>query len=125
MNSYETDNTGSEEKSANPELHPPTNLTGFQRDILVVIASLRGEQPNGVAIRTYLDQYHCPEVNHGRLYQNLRKLIEEEYVKKYPLDGRTNLYRLTDTGRLQMKIYWEWIEEHLSNAGLKERVDDP
>lgn len=125
MNYEEIDNTGSGEKSVNPELHPPTDLTGFQRDILVVTASLRGEQPNGVAIRTYLDQYHCPEVNHGRLYQNLRTLIEEGYVKKYPLDGRTNLYRLTETGRLQMRIYWEWIEEHLSDTGLKEQVDGP
>ena len=62
-----------------------------------------------MAIRQHLGQYHNSKVNHGRLYQNLRKLIEEECVDKRSLDGRTNMYRLTETGRAWMSVYGKWV----------------
>ena len=103
----DADSTICKQRPEQPQ--PPTELTGFQRDLLVVIERLSDDRPNGVALRQQLEQYHDPEVNHGRLYQNLRKLIEEGCVEKRPLDGRTNMYRLTDTGRARMAAYGEWV----------------
>ena len=40
-------------------------LTGFQRDLLFVIAG--SDRPSGQAIRRELEQY-IDNVNHGRLY---------------------------------------------------------
>ena len=105
----DTDSTAYKQRPEEPQ--PPTELTGFQRDLLVVIERLSDGQPNGVEIRQQLEQYHDSEVNHGRLYQNLRELIEEGCVEKRPLDGRTNMYRLTDTGRARMSVYGEWVAD--------------
>ena len=103
----EIDSTACKQRPEEPQ--PPTELTGFQRDLLVVIGRLNDDQPNGVTIRQQLDQYHDPEVNHGRLYQNLRELVDEGCVEKRALDGRTNMYRLTETGRARMAAYGEWV----------------
>lgn len=42
-------------------------LTGFQRDLLYVIADL-GE-PTGVAIRATLEEYYQTDIRHGRVYR--------------------------------------------------------
>lgn len=55
-------------------------LTGFQRDILYVIAG-HGE-PHGLAIKEDLEQYYDTEVHYGRLYPNLDTLVEERLVEK-------------------------------------------
>ena len=108
----DTDSTAFEQPK---EPQPPTELTGFQRDLLVVIEHLSGDRPNGVAVRQCLEQYHDSEVNRGRLYQNLRELIDEGYVEKRPLDGRTNMYRLTEIGRAWLSVYQEWVVDCLAD----------
>jgi len=45
------------------------DLTGFQRDLLYVIAGL-GE-PKGLAIKEELGEYYEAPLNHGRPYPNL------------------------------------------------------
>ncbi|NIS30845.1 MAG: PadR family transcriptional regulator, partial [Actinobacteria bacterium] len=40
--------------------------TGFQRDLLYVVAGL--EDPKGLAVKAELDDYYGSEINHGRLY---------------------------------------------------------
>lgn len=102
----DTDSTACEQ----PEEPQPTELTGFQRDLLAV-ERLSGDRSNGVAVRQCLEQYHDSEVNHGRLYQNLRELIDEEYVEKRPLDGRTNMYRPTETGRAWVSVRRERVAD--------------
>lgn len=51
------------------------NLTGYQRDCLVVIA---GQEPvKGLAIKDELVEYYGSEISHGRLYPNLDTLVDE------------------------------------------------
>jgi len=50
------------------------DLTGFQRDLLYVIAGL--DEPHGLAIKEELEDYYEKEIHHGRLYPNLDTLVE-------------------------------------------------
>lgn len=72
-------------------------LTGFQRDILYVIAGM--DEPKGLAIKEVLDEYYASDINHGRLYPNLDALVEDGLLKKGRIDDRTNSYSLTKDGR--------------------------
>ena len=69
------------------------DLTGFQYDLLYVIAGLYG--PYGLAIKEQLADYYEGEIHHGRLYPNLDTPIDKGLVKKGQKDRRTNLYSLT------------------------------
>lgn len=78
------------------------DLTGFQRDLLIVIAGL--DEPNGLEIKAEVEEYYESPINHGRLYPNLDTLVERDLVEKTQQDERTNAYRLTDAG-------WDLLEE--------------
>ena len=54
-------------------------LTGFQRDLLYVIAG--SDQPSGQTIRQELET-RIDNVNHGRLYPNLDVLVDHGLVEK-------------------------------------------
>ena len=82
------------------------DLTGFQRDLLYVIAG--GEEPHGLAVKDDLDDYYDEEINHGRLYPNLDVLVEKGLVEKGKLDDRTNAYGLTRRGRRELEARREW-----------------
>lgn len=81
------------------------DLTGFQRDTLMVIAGL--DRPSGQEVKEELRKQHG-EVNHGRLYPNLDALVEEEYVEKGQIDRRTNYYEITDQGEQAIETRREW-----------------
>jgi DNA-binding PadR family transcriptional regulator len=83
------------------------DLTGFQRDLLVVTAGL--DDPNGLDVKDELENYYESPINHGRLYPNLDTLVDRGFVQKEPLDKRTNVYRLTDDGyqALAERRAWE------------------
>lgn len=83
------------------------DLTGFQRDCLVVIAG--HDSLKGLAIKDALDDYYGSEVNHGRLYPNLDELVSAGYVEKGQMDDRTNAYSLTEMGAelIQGRLEWE------------------
>lgn len=81
-------------------------LTGFQRDILYVIAG-HGE-PHGLAIQEDLEEYYETEVHHGRLYPNLDTLVEDGLVEKGKRDKRTNYYALTERGREHIEARRKW-----------------
>ncbi|WP_222919784.1 PadR family transcriptional regulator [Natrinema sp. SYSU A 869] len=87
---------------------PLTNLTGFKRDQLFVIRMLADRNPHGLVIKDELDYYYDDEITQGRLYQNLAELIEEGYVEKHPLDGRTNAYRPSTRGNERLEEHYEW-----------------
>lgn len=70
-------------------------LTGFQRDLLYVMAGL--EKPSGQDIKAELEK-QVSEINHGRLYPNLDRLVELGLVEKGQLDRRTNYYQISETG---------------------------
>lgn len=87
-------------------------LTGFQRDILYVIAGL--DEPYGLGIKQRLEEYYERDVNNGRLYPNLDTLVEMGLVDKGTLDRRTNSYTLSDSGYRTLQRRHEWEAEQVS-----------
>lgn len=90
------------------------DLTGFQRDLLYVIAGL--DEPHGLAIKEELEAYYTKEVHHGRLYPNLDTLVDEGYVEKGEVDRRTNFYRLSDRGMEELESRRQWEDERIGAA---------
>lgn len=80
-------------------------LTGFQRDLLYVIAGM--DEPSGQEVKQQLEEY-TGEVGHGRLYPNLDTLVHRGLVEKGDIDRRTNYYALTDRGRELLVDRREW-----------------
>lgn len=93
------------------------DLTGFQRDLLYVIAGL--ENPKGLAIKDALDDYYGSEINHGRLYPNLDDLVNKGLTEKSKKDDRTNEYKLTRRGRREIQDRREW-ESEIAGSLLEE-----
>jgi PadR family transcriptional regulator PadR len=84
------------------------DLTGFQRDLLYVIAGF--DDPHGLAIKDELEAYYEKEIHHGRLYPNLDTLVE-----KGQFDRRTNIYELTRRGQRKIEARDEWEAQYLSS----------
>ena len=87
-------------------------LTGFQRDLLYVIASLDGA--HGLGIKNEIETVYEMEVNHGRLYPNLDTLVTKGLVEKGRIDDRTNSYDITEQGEQLIASRREWEDELLS-----------
>lgn len=94
-------------------VQPLAGLTGFQRDLLFVASRLSESNPHGQRIKSEVDKHYGTEINQGRLYQNLGSLVDDGYLLKRPLDGRTNVYRLTDSGRALLHSSHQWEAECL------------
>ena len=88
------------------------DLTGFQRDLLYVIAGL--DEPHGLAIKEELETYYEGEVNHGRLYPNLDTLVEKGMVEKGERDRRTNFYTLTSRGQRELSARQDWEAQYIT-----------
>lgn len=91
------------------------DLTGFQRDMLYVIAGL--DEPHGLAIKDELEEYYTTEINHGRLYPNLDTLIEKGLVEKDQKDRRTNEYSLARKGSREIDERTEWKRNYIDSWG--------
>jgi PadR family transcriptional regulator PadR len=87
------------------------DLTGFQRDLLYVVAGL--EDPHGLAIKEELEGYYESEIHHGRLYPNLDTLVEKGLIDKGEQDQRTNFYTVTRRGRREIEARREWEGEYV------------
>ncbi|GAA0282048.1 PadR family transcriptional regulator [Halobacterium noricense] len=87
------------------------DLTGFQRDILYVIAGL--DEPHGLAVKDELEDYYEQDINHGRLYPNLDGLVDKGLVEKGELDKRTNVYTLTQRGRREIAARRDWESQYV------------
>jgi DNA-binding PadR family transcriptional regulator len=92
-------------------------LTGFQRDLLYVVAGLGN--PHGLAIKDELDSYYDTEVHHGRLYPNLNTLVEKGLVEKGEKDKRTNVYVITESGRRELEARREWEDQYLGEGPIQ------
>ena len=86
-------------------------LSGFQRDLLVVIAGK--ERPSGREVLDDVNAYIDQPVTHGRLYPNLDALVEEGLVEKGQLDRRTNYYAITEKGRRHLEHRQEWVAQYV------------
>ena len=82
------------------------DLTGFQRDLLFVVAGNEGT--HGLGIRAEMDDYYNAEINHSRLYPNLDTLVEKGLLEKSEVDGRTNAYHITTRGRREIDARMDW-----------------
>jgi DNA-binding PadR family transcriptional regulator len=82
------------------------DLTGFQRDLLYVVAGL--DDPHGLAIKDELGDYYEKEIHHGRLYPNLDTLVEKGLIEKSQRDRRTNEYSTTRRGTREIEARTEW-----------------
>jgi DNA-binding HxlR family transcriptional regulator len=123
MSVYDTsDESGESVIDIPDEPQPLADLTGFQRDILFVVNSLNGTNPNGTHIKTNLREIYGEEINHGRLYQNLRELVAEGLVEKRPVDGRTNAYQVSVAARECLEAHAAWGEWCLMDADTDEAV---
>jgi len=87
------------------------DLTGFQRDLLYVIAG--ADQPSGQDVKDQVEQYYSSEINHGRLYPNLDTVVNKELVEKGQLDRRTNYYAITDEGEQAIEDRYEWESQYI------------
>lgn len=87
------------------------DLTGFQRDMLYVIAGF--DEPHGLAIKEELEEYYEKEVHHGRLYPNLDTLVDKGLVEKGTLDRRTNFYVITKRGRRELEARRDWEADYV------------
>ena len=85
-------------------------LTGFQRDLLYVIAGT--ERPSGQEIKEIISR-DVGEVNHGRLYPNLDALVEQGYVNKGQHDRRTNFYEISESGKTAIRDRRDWENQHV------------
>lgn len=93
-------------------------LTGFQRDLLYVIAG--SDQPSGKTVQQKLES-HIDNVNHGRLYPNLDELVERGLVEKGTQDKRTNYYEVTPKGERLLAQRREWENQYVSFPGDSDR----
>lgn len=87
------------------------DLTGFQRDLLYVIAG--ADQPSGQDLKEEIEQYYSSEINHGRLYPNLDTVVNKELVEKGELDRRTNYYAITEDGEQALEDRGEWESQYV------------
>jgi len=86
------------------------DLTGFQRDLLYVVAGL--DEPHGLAIKEELENYYEKEIHHGRLYPNLDTIVNKGLVKKGQLDRRTNYYTITQRGKREIEARQKWEQQY-------------
>ena len=88
------------------------DLTGFQRDLLYVIAG--ADQPSGQDVKDEIEQYYSSEINHGRLYPNLDTVVNKELVEKGQLDRRTSYYAITEDGEQAIEDRREWVSQYVN-----------
>ena len=97
------------------------DLTGFQRDLLLVIGGLN--EPKGLDVNENIEEYYGSEIRHGRLYPNLDALVDKGLVKKDKHDLRTNKYTLTDRGTREITARLEWELSYIPED-IKSEVDN-
>ena len=93
------------------------DLTGFQRDLLYVIAGF--DEPHGLALKEALEEYYEGEIHHGRLYPNLDTLVEKGLVEKGKKDRRTNVYSVTKRGRRELEARRQWEDQYLEQTKIQ------
>lgn len=88
-----------------------SRLTGLQRDLMYIIASLN--QPSGQAVKERMEEEFGSGVTHGRLYPNLDTLVDEGFVTNVEVDQHANYYELSETGRQALIERRKWEDERL------------
>ena len=89
-------------------------LTGFQRDLLYVIASI--EPAKGTKIKAETEAYYGVEIKHGRLYPNLDTLVDSGLLEKGKQDDRTSWYALTGRAESLLVQRQQWEAERFDGV---------
>jgi hypothetical protein len=76
--------------------------------------------PSGVELREYLREQYGEAISHSRLYQNLDRLAEHEFVEKDQLDDRTNTYATTALARELLEDRVERLALHFGVSEVDE-----
>ena len=86
--------------------------TGFQRDLLSVVGGL--ESASGKEVKRKLEETQDRGLLAGRVYSNLDTLVEEEFVEKGEIDGRTNEYQITEGGNSEIRERYDRQSTHVT-----------
>lgn len=100
---------------------PLSDLTGFQRDLLVVIGSIGST--HGLGIKTAMDPVYDIDMSSGRIYSNLDQLRQKGLIEKSKVDGRTKSYEITQRGQRELAAYQEWIADGITVQEPDEDTD--
>jgi hypothetical protein len=75
-----------------------TNLSGFQRDLLLEIYRMDTDEPHGLGIQKAISQTLDDDVNHGRLYPNLDTLVE---LQNHEFDRFVELWAVSPRAQVE------------------------
>jgi len=98
-------------------------LSGFRRDLLVVINGL--DAPKGLDIKRELEEYYDGTIHHGRLYPNLDTLVEAGFIEKSAQDERSNRYELTEFGANHIEARYHWQQNRAATNENQTRTPGP
>lgn len=102
-------NGGESENLDYSQYDVPKDLTGFQRDVLTVLAA--EQDPKGLRAAEVMEELYREEINHGRLYPNLDELDNKGLINKQKEDNRTNRYVITPRGVYVLQAYKEFLDD--------------
>lgn len=87
-------------------------LTNFQRDLLFVVAGVTSA--SGKEVKQTLEDSQDRRFLAGRVYTNLDALVDEGFVEKGEIDGRTNRYKITEQGENAIGELYDWQHRHVN-----------
>ena len=89
----------------------PTDLTTFQTYLLCLI--YRFETVEGVTLQNALEDLYPEDINHGRLYPSLDRMVESGLISKQTKesDKRRKEYSLTGRGEWVAEEYLRFVRE--------------
>lgn len=98
----------------NMETRPLADIRTTGRDVMHVLAA----NPNsGVSkLRRELENAYDDAISDQAIYQNLRDLVDDGYVRKTKKEGSRGgglLYVLTDDGREVLQAHRQWADKCL------------
>lgn len=87
----------------------PTDLTAFQIHLLCLIYRLGPTE--GVQLQTALEELYPEDINHGRLYPSLDRMVDSGLISKQTKesDKRRKEYELTGRGEWAAEEYLRFV----------------
>lgn len=92
----------------------PTDLTAFQIHLLCLIH--RFGPVEGVTLQNALEDLYPEDINHGRLYPSLDRMVDSGLISKQKKesDKRRKEYELTGRGKWVAEEYLRFVREMIT-----------
>ncbi|UTF55864.1 PadR family transcriptional regulator [Natronosalvus rutilus] len=92
----------------------PTDLTAFQTHLLCLIH--RFGPVEGVTLQNALEDLYPEDINHGRLYPSLDRMVDSGLITKQTKekDKRRKEYALTGRGEWVAEEYHQFVREMIA-----------